>query len=135
MKFLMIAFWLPRMRSVLLVSRRPGCARSQHLLEVVRAAGQAGAELGEDQPEALAVGPPHDVVDQVGRDRRGGLVDRDRAAVLELPRDEPGWQSTKYSPISDCWRISQLASLRNASKPGSVIFDLDLGLRRRRPSS
>ena len=22
----------------------------------------------------------------------------------------PGWQSTKYSPISDCWRTSQAAS-------------------------
>ena len=55
----------------------------QHLLEVVRAPGEAGAELGDDQPEALAVGAAHDVVDDVRRDRRGGLLDRDRAAVRE----------------------------------------------------
>ena len=32
----------------------------------------------------------------------------------------PGWQSTKYSPISDCGRISQRASLRRSASPGSV---------------
>ena len=32
----------------------------------------------------------------------------------------PGWQSTKYSPISDCGRISQCASLRRSASPGSV---------------
>jgi hypothetical protein len=36
-------------------------------------------------------------------------------------RELPGWQSTKYSPISDCWRTSQLASARKELKPGSVI--------------
>ena len=34
--------------------------------------------------------------------------------------DAPGWQSTKYSPISDCGRISQCASLRRSASPGSV---------------
>ena len=33
----------------------------------------------------------------------------------------PGWQSTKYSPISDCGRASQHASLRRAPKPVSLI--------------
>ena len=36
--------------------------------------------------------------------------------------DAPGWQSTKYSPISDCGRISQRASLRRSARPGSVTF-------------
>src|SRR4029450_2190425 len=31
--------------------------------------------------------------------------------------DVPGWQSTKYSPISDCGLISQRASLRRAASP------------------
>ena len=34
--------------------------------------------------------------------------------------DAPGWQSMKYSPISDCGRISQRASLRRSASPGSV---------------
>ena len=34
--------------------------------------------------------------------------------------DEPGWQSTKYSPMNDWGRISQCASRRRSAKPGSV---------------
>ena len=37
-----------------------------------------------------------------------------------LRSEVPGWQSTKYSPISDCGRISQEASSRRSAKPGSV---------------
>ena len=37
-----------------------------------------------------------------------------------LRSEAPGWQSTKYSPISDCGRISQRASSRRSAKPGSV---------------
>ena len=33
----------------------------------------------------------------------------------------PGRQSMKYSPISDCGRVSQKTSSRSDSKPGSVI--------------
>ena len=66
----------------------------EHLLEVLGPAGEAGAELVDDQPQALAVGAAQDVVDQVLRDRGLGLLDRDRAAVLELLLDVPGWQST-----------------------------------------
>jgi hypothetical protein len=32
----------------------------------------------------------------------------------------PGWQSTKYSPMSDCGLMSQVASLRKSSNPRSV---------------
>ena len=32
--------------------------------------------------------------------------------------DWPGWQSTKYSPIKDWGRISQVASSRKSVKPG-----------------
>ena len=34
--------------------------------------------------------------------------------------DWPGWQSTKYSPISDCGRDWQVASERNAPNPFTV---------------
>ncbi len=37
-------------------------------------------------------------------------------------RGSVGRQSTYFSPISDCGRIRQLASLRKSWKPGSVIF-------------
>ena len=32
----------------------------------------------------------------------------------------PGWQSRKYSPISDCGRLSQIASVRSEPKPSLV---------------
>src|SRR3954462_588758 len=53
--------------------------------------------------------------------------------------DVPGWQSTEYSPISDCWRIEQVASSRNEVKPGSVTLavttaQVRLGLRFGSPS-
>jgi hypothetical protein len=32
----------------------------------------------------------------------------------------PGWQSMKYSPMSDCGRVSHWTSLRMSSKPVSV---------------
>ena len=37
-------------------------------------------------------------------------------------RGRVGRQSTNFSPISDCGRIRQLASLRKSWKPGSAIF-------------
>ena len=51
------------------------------VVEVVRAPGQACAELADDQAQAVAEGPPQDVVDQVEPDRRAGLADRDAPAV------------------------------------------------------
>ncbi len=55
-----------------------------HLLDVLAAAGQAGAEFVEDEPEALRIGQPVDVVDQVGVD--GGAVVLQRQQVLARPR-------------------------------------------------
>ncbi len=40
----------------------------------------------------------------------------------------PGWQSTKYSPISDCGLMSQVASSRKSSKPGSAISTVTTAL-------
>ena len=59
---------------------------ADHLVQLLGAAGQAGAELVEDQPEALAVGAAHHRVDQVGRDRRGGALHRARARRRAAPR-------------------------------------------------
>ncbi len=47
-----------------------GMGALEDLLEVLRPAGEARAELGEDQPEPLAVRPPHDVAEQVLRHDR-----------------------------------------------------------------
>ena len=43
-----------------------------------------------------------------------------RAPSASCSSSVPGWQSTKYSPIRDCGRISQRASLRRSARPGSV---------------
>src|SRR6185436_4204112 len=42
--------------------------------------------------------------------------------------DAPGWQSTKYSPISDCGRISQWAARRRSAsqRPAIDLHDLQL---------
>ena len=62
-----------------LAQARVGAA--QHLAQVVGPTGQPGAQLGHDQPQPVAVGPAQDVVDEVDRDRRAGLLDRYPAAV------------------------------------------------------
>ncbi len=83
---LIVLVWRPRMRSVSLVSRRPGRGAPDGVVEVVRAPGQAGAELADDQAQAVAVGPAQDVVDEVEPDRRGGLADRHAPAVGQPAR-------------------------------------------------
>jgi hypothetical protein len=55
---------------------------AHHLAQVVRAAGETRSELRQDQPEPLAIGPPHDVLDEVDGNCRGGLLDRDRPAPV-----------------------------------------------------
>ena len=52
-------------------------------LQIAGAGGGGGAELVDDQREALTVGQPHDVLEQVGRNRRGGVRDGDGRAGLE----------------------------------------------------
>ena len=56
MKFSMIRFWRPRMLSTRVVSRRPGCARRTTSRRSSGRPARPGAELGQDQPEPLAVG-------------------------------------------------------------------------------
>ena len=65
-----------------LAQRRAGAA--DRGVEVVGVAGHAGAERADDEAQALAVGAAQDVVDEVGRDRRGRAADRDARARLEL---------------------------------------------------
>ena len=52
-----------------------GVRAVDHGAEVVAAGGEAGAELVEDDPEAVAVGRPVDVVDQVQVDRLAVRLD------------------------------------------------------------
>ena len=66
------------------VSRSAGIARRIAALRSGAAAGDARAELVDDDPQPLALGLAQDVVDEVGRDRRRRLRDRDRAPRLEL---------------------------------------------------
>ena len=65
-----------------LAQRRAGAA--DDVVDVLGAARDAGAELVEDDPQALAVRAPQHVVDEVDGDRRRRLLDRDRRAVREL---------------------------------------------------
>ena len=78
MKSLIVVVWRSRMLERLLVSRRPGCALRRTLARSSGRPARPVPSSDEDQAEALAVGAAHDVQHQVGRDRRGGLVDRDR---------------------------------------------------------
>ena len=55
-----------------------GDGPAQRRVEVLAAAGEPDAELGEDEAEALARRAAQDVEDHVGRDRAGRLLDGDR---------------------------------------------------------
>ena len=61
-----------------------GVGAADDLVELRAAAGEAGAELGDDQRQPLPVGQAHHVVDQVEVDRLRGV--RDRQQVLALAR-------------------------------------------------
>ena len=101
------------------------------LVEVLAPAREAGAELVQQDREALAIGQPQDAVEQVEVDRRARV--RDRAAGARprrRPRRSsraagcpalPGSHSTNFSPISPWSRIVQLASSLNGMKPSSSI--------------
>ena len=56
---------------------------AENVAEVARTAGEAGAQLTDDEPEAVAVGPAHDVADEVDRNRGAGLLHGHAAAVGE----------------------------------------------------
>ena len=55
MKFLMTWFWSPRIFRTSAGLAQAGCGAAEHVVQVLRAARQAGAELGDDQAEPLAV--------------------------------------------------------------------------------
>ena len=61
-------------------------AAADRLVEVLGTPGESGAELVQDEPEALGVRAPHRVLHEVGRDRRGRALDGDPAAVFDLAR-------------------------------------------------
>ncbi len=66
----------------------------QHRLDVLGAAGQAGAQRGHEQAQPLARGAAQHVVDQVLRDRALGRRSGTTSLSVSRSRDEPGWQST-----------------------------------------
>ena len=66
-----------------LLERRVGAA--DDLVELLAAAGQAGAELGDDQRQPLAVGQAHDVVEEVEVDRPSWFA-RPAAGTGPCPR-------------------------------------------------
>ena len=61
--------------------RRDGPAQGR--LQVARPARDGGAQLVDDQREALPVGQPHDVLNEVGGNRRLGVADGDRRPRLQ----------------------------------------------------
>ena len=60
-----------------------GMRAAQHLAEIAGAAREAGTQLAHDQPEAVAIGPAHDVGHQVDCDRGTGLLHGQAPAVGE----------------------------------------------------
>ena len=127
-------FWRARIVEDLvgLLERRVGVADG--LAQVAAAPGQAGAQLVEDDRQALAVGQAQDVVDQVEVDRLGGVRDRQQVLALARPvldlaqlrraagrpagRGWVGVHSTNFSPISDCGRIVHSASRAEVVEAG-----------------
>ena len=125
-----------------LLQRRVGAADDH--AQVLAAAGDADAEVGEDDRQALAHRLAHDVVEQVDVDRLGVVLDRQQ--VLALARRPPrsarapaaaprrrarcsvSVHSTKRSPISDCGRTMQLASLAEVLVAGVLDVEHDGGL-------
>ena len=104
------------------VWRRAGTPRRIASLRSSGRPASAGAELVHDQPEALAVGQAHDVLDQVRRDRGGGLLHRHAAAGRQLaasrcPAGSPG--STRRSATAAATRRTRRE--RREPKPFSVI--------------
>ena len=115
-----------------LLQRRVGAA--DDLREIGAAAGEAGAELVEDQRQRCRYGRRMMLL--IRSRSTGVVVCVDRQQVLALPvpaldlrqrrrrlacpaRGCVGVHSTNFSPISDCGRIVQVASVRKSWKPGS----------------
>ena len=130
-----------------LAQRRVGAVDDR--AEVVAAGGEPGAEVVEDEAEAVAVGRAVDVVDQVEVDRLAVVLEgqqalalpwlafgdlaRARAAAADrAPRGCVGVQSTKLSPIRDCGRIDARGVLAEVLEAVVVDRDDDHGLARDR---
>ena len=105
-------FWSPRMRSVLVVSRRPGWARRS---TVCRSCGRPARPAPSD--ETISRSRSRYGVRRTLLTRSCGTVEVVFfTGITPLPSLgifflllSPGWQSTKYSPISDWGLMSQLA--------------------------
>ena len=93
--------WALRMPNRRSTSRSTGLARLTSRLDVVAAAGEAGAEFVEDQAEALRVGQRVDVVDQVGVDA-GAVVP---SGSRYWPA--PGWPSGIFFSGGAGWRAGR----------------------------
>ena len=74
-----------------LAQRRAGAA--DDVVDVLGAAGDAGAELVEDDPQPLAVRAPQDVVDEVDGDRRRVCSTGIVAPFASFSASVPGLQS------------------------------------------
>jgi hypothetical protein len=59
-----------------------GIGSLERLVQRLAVAGQPRPEAGDDQPHALLLGQPGDVVDQIQADRRGGVLDRQQVLAL-----------------------------------------------------
>ena len=75
-------FWRARIASTSFVSRRAGFDALDDLGEVVAAGREAGAEVVEDEPEAVRIRLLHDVVDQVEVDRLAVALERQQVLAL-----------------------------------------------------
>ena len=110
-----------------LLERRIGA--QQRRVELVAVAGEADAEPGDDELQALLLGQARDVGDQVDADRRGRVLHRQQVLALVraggdrrqhrgAARQGPGCvgvHCTNCSPSSDSSPISQWASVRNGT--------------------
>ena len=110
-----------------------GVGAMDDLAQLLAAAGDADAELAEQDRQPLALRPAKDVVDEVEVDRRvrpatGLGLERQLvlvvAHVLELGAAlfVPWLHSTNFSPISDCGRTVHSASWWNGVKRESSML-------------
>jgi hypothetical protein len=101
---------------------------AQHVGQVLRPARQAGAELRDDQAEALAVRAAHHVQHEVGRDRRRRLVDRDRVVAQALLRAA---RLTVDEVLADQRLLADVAGGVGAERVEARLGDLGLDHRAR----
>ena len=128
MNCLIVWFWLPRIASVRRVSRSPGQERRS----------TACTSWGRPARPVPSVAMNRRRRSRAGRrstssTRSWGIVPASLASGTVPPsastwREEPGWQSTKYSPTSDWGRIVQRASRRSGGVPLRLTFTVTIAL-------